>query len=99
MLYEVITTIHGSVVITFDSDELEDSIPPFVEVSKPVSEADGKLLISVIANDQSNIANVTLYQDDVPLGKQDKPPYKWHIRPTENFHTFKALAVDRNNFV
>jgi len=89
-----VITIHGSVVITFDSDELEDSIPPFVEVSKPVSEADGKLLISVIANDQSNIANVTLYQDDVPLGKQDKPPYKWHIRPTENFHTFKALAVD-----
>ena len=81
-------------ILTFFADDLEDAAPPFVEVVKISPEADGRLLVSADAQDQSDIASVTLYKDGEPVGQKSHSPYEWTIKMAGDYHSFMALAVD-----
>jgi Ser/Thr protein kinase RdoA (MazF antagonist) len=81
-------------ILTFFADDLEDAAPPFVEVVKISPEADGRLLVSADAQDQSDIASVTLYKDGEPVGQKSHSPYEWTIEKAGDYHSFTALAVD-----
>ena len=85
-------TVRGTVVVAALGGAA-DRVGPAVQIQHIQARGD-TLIVSVHADDQSGVANVALYCDDVLVGEKAAPPYDWAWPAAKGWHRVHAVATD-----
>ncbi|MCP4642462.1 MAG: hypothetical protein GY851_18600 [bacterium] len=87
-------TVTNETMLEFTGEASPDGTPPFVDIRDIDVREDGRVAVTVDANDQSGIAWVDLHFDGTVVKRKHKAPYTFIIRPEYGWHTFQATACD-----
>lgn len=94
----------AAVRLALDVIEADDKTPPAVSIRSPTSGASIATLadVTVDASDDFDVADVTLYIDDVPVADDAVSPYRMLVDPVRfatGRHTLRAVATDTSGNV
>ncbi|MEW6237937.1 MAG: Ig-like domain-containing protein [Candidatus Omnitrophota bacterium] len=85
-------TKEGGVIFEFDNER--DNIAPFVEIKDIQAREDGRVAVTVDAQDQSGIQSVELFCDGQKVDAKNAPPFLFTHRPGKGYHTYYAEVID-----
>jgi len=74
--------------------QIVQRVGPAVEINTLLAHDDGRLTVSIRANDRSGIEQVVLSCDGQPRPAKTAPPYTWEWKPGAGGHTLEAQATD-----
>ncbi|MCE5229187.1 Ig-like domain-containing protein [bacterium] len=87
--------INGAGTLELKGGRYEDKVAPAVEITNYNNREDGRVTLTVTANDRSGIASVELVCDGKPVQKLAALPWEFTYFPGEGLHTWQAVATDK----
>lgn len=82
-------------IVVVNLDEIaSDVTAPALEIGRLAAREDGRVMVEIVAEDQSGIQEVEVYVDGNLKAKMSSPPWIWTGWPGQGYHTFSLRARD-----
>lgn len=86
--------IKGPGMIELQGGRYQDKVAPAVEIKDLENREDGRMKVTVEANDRGGIASVELLCDGKPVATLRAAPWEFAHFPGDGMHTWQAVATD-----